>query len=235
MRVIFPDKQNKNPLITRVLKQLPSFILVTSCVSPLISYVLKKMFGLPGILETLALSTEGIHKHKFWQFLTYPLITADSLCIHKEKCMEITQRLLIRNVLGFTFFYKATNHLIRKLGSLTFLILISAQILFTGVVIWALLKLFHSSQALFGPECLITSLVLIWVFLDPEQRLGLHPLPITISRKWGFAALIIFYFFILIFSGAFAMFFGSILSMAIGVLFCYKEKIPNPYRISRMF
>ncbi|BAE81028.1 conserved hypothetical protein [Chlamydia felis Fe/C-56] len=235
MRVIFPDKHNKSPLLTQLLKQLPSFILITSCISPMISYLMKKMFGLPGIIEVLALSTAGIHKHKFWQFITYPLVTADSLCIHKEGCMDITQRLLIRNVLGFIFFYKATNHIIRKLGSITFLILIVTQTLLTGVVIWACLKLLHSSQVLFGPECLISMLMLIWVFLDPEQRLTLTPLPVTLSRKWGFVILAAIYFFILLFLGAFAIFFGSLLSIIFGVLFCYKEKIPNPYRISRMF
>ncbi|EPJ25626.1 hypothetical protein CP09DC78_0141 [Chlamydia psittaci 09DC78] len=235
MRVIFPDKHNKNPFLTQVLRQLPSFILITSCISPLLSYLMKRLFGIPGIIETLALSTAGIHKHNFWQFITYPLITADSLCIHKEGCMDITQRLLVRNVLGFTFFYKATNHIIRKLGSITFLILVTSQVLITGVAVWACLKLFHSSQALFGPECLISTLLLIWVFLDPEKRLGLHPFPITLSRKWGFVVLAAFYFLMLLFSGAFALFFGSIFSLMLGVLFCYKEKIPNPYRTSRIF
>ncbi|EPP37591.1 hypothetical protein BOKEGFJH_00519 [Chlamydia avium] len=231
MRVIFPDKQDKNPLLTRVLKQLPSFILITSCVSPFVSYVLKKIFGIPSILETLALSTEGIRQHKFWQLITYPLITSDSLRIYNDRCMEITQRLLIRNVLCFIFLYKATQHIIRKLGSTTFLFLLVGQTLLTGITTWILLKLFHSSHALFGPECLISFLLLIWVFLDPEKRLALPTLPVTLSRKWAFVVLSIFYFFILILSGAFPLFFGSIFSMFLGILFCFKEKIPNPYRI----
>lgn len=231
MRVIFPDKHDKSPRLTRVLKQLPSFILITSCISPLISYVLKKIFGVPGILETLALSAEGMHKHKFWQLITYPLVTADSLRIYNDRCLEITQRLLIRNVLCFAFLYKSTHHIIRKLGSTTFFFLVVGQTLLTGIATWGLLKLFHSSHALFGPECLISFLLLIWVFLDPEQRLVLPTLPITISRKWAFAILSIFYFLILIFSGAFPLLFGSIFSMLLGVIFCYKEKIPNPYRI----
>lgn len=231
MRVIFPDKQDKSPLLTRVLKQLPLVILITSCLSPFISYILKKIFAVPGILETLALSTEGIQKHQFWQWVTYPLVTADSLRIHSDRCLEITQRLLIRNVLCFIFLYQATYQMIRKLGSSTFLFLVVTQTLLTGIATWAILKLFHSSHALFGPECLISFLLLIWVFLDPEKRLVFPTLPITISRKWAFAILSFFYFFILILSGAFPLLFGSIFSMLLGIMFCYKEKIPNPYRI----
>ncbi|EPP34605.1 hypothetical protein CP10139811_0473 [Chlamydia ibidis] len=233
MRIIFPDKHKKTPFFGRLLKRVPLFVLIISCTAPFVSYVMKKVFGCPGVIETLALSTKGVCEHKFWQFLTYPLVTSDCLSISNERCLEVTQRLLIRNCLDFVLFYKATDHIVRKLGSLPYLALISSQILITGTIVWAALHLLHSSQAFFGPECLIATLVLVWVFLDPEKRLAMYPLPTSLSRKWGFIGLLGFYFFILLVSGAFAVFLGSVISILIGIIFCHKEKIPNPYRLSR--
>lgn len=235
MRVIFPDKRNTHPLLTRLLERLPFVILITTCLSPLASYILKKIFDVTGIIETLSLSASGIYKHKFWQLVSYPLVTADSLCTQHERCLEITQRLLVRNALDFIFLYKALHHIIRKLGSLSCFLLITLQTILTGVAVWLALKLLHSSQALFGPECLISCLMVVWIFLDPEQRLEFRPLPITISRKWAFATLLIFFLFIVLFTGAFALLFGSIVSMALGVLFCRIHNIPNPYQLSKIF
>ncbi|ANH78792.1 hypothetical protein [Candidatus Chlamydia sanziniae] len=229
MRVIFPDKHNKLPFLRRVLKQLPFLIFVTSCSAPFIAYMMNKFFCIPGVLETLALSVKGIQKHYFWQFITYPLITADSLSLHQEQSWEITQRLLIRNTLDFLFFYKATNHVMRKLGAFSLLTLIVGQILIIGTVLWGLMKLFHSTQVFFGPESLICALVLVHVFLDAEKRIQLGPTPLTFAKKWGFLLILGFYFCILIFSGAYFIFLATILSLVLSIFFCKKEKIPNPY------
>ncbi|AGW38206.1 hypothetical protein [Chlamydia pecorum] len=235
MRVIFPDKHNQPSSFCRLLKRLPLCIFISSCVSPVFSYILHKIFRTQGVLEIFALSSQGVQKGYLWQFLTYPFFTADSLCIHKEQCFEITQRFLIRNTLDFLFFYKATDFIIRKLGVWSFLTLVSIQIPSIGFLIWCCMKLFGTPQAFFGPESLICSTMLVWIFLDPEKRLGLGPIPLTISRKWGFLILLGFYFCILIFSGSPLIFLGSILSLGLAWFFCKKEKIPNPYTASLRF
>ncbi|WP_201456262.1 hypothetical protein [Chlamydia sp. 17-3921] len=235
MRIIFPDKRNQPLFLCRILKQFPLFIFISSCVSPILSYTLHKLLGAPKILEILALSSQGIRKCYLWQFVTYPFLTADSLCIYKEQCFEVTQRFLIRNTLDFILFYKAADQLIRKLGAWNFLKIISVQILCTGVVIWGFMLLFGNTQAFFGPESLICTVLLIRVFLDPEKRLGFGSTILTLSRKWGFLLLLGFYFCILIFSGSYLIFFGSIFSLALALLFCKKEKIPNPYTSSLRF
>ncbi|WP_100934138.1 hypothetical protein [Candidatus Chlamydia corallus] len=235
MRVIFPDKHNKLPNLSKLLKKLPSVILVTSCIAPFLSYIINKIFGISGLLEALALSVKGIQKHHFWQFFTYPLVTADSLCLHKDQSFEITQRLLLRNVLDFFLFYKAIHHVIRKLGAFSVLVLISGEVLITGAVLWGFMALIHSSHAFFGPESLICGVLTVQIFLDPEKRFTIGATPLSVSRKWGFVFILGFYCCILIFSGAFFLFLGSMLAIMLSILFCKKEKIPNPYITSLRF
>ncbi len=230
MRIIFPDKY-RNSKLGHVLEKIPLIVFLTSCLAPIFSYLASRLFGFPTLIEYLSLSVSGIQKHRFWQFLTYPFVTADTLCIYKEQCVEVSQRLLIRNTLCFIFFYKSTKNIIAKLGPYNFLFFSLAQTLSNGLFIWILFKLCGSSQALFGPECLICSLILISVFLDPEKRTQLGPLPLTVANKWIFLVLLAFYCFLLTVAGAVALLLGSIFSMALAVAFCRKEKIPNPYQI----
>ncbi|AAD19140.1 hypothetical protein CpB1041 [Chlamydia pneumoniae TW-183] len=235
MRVIFPDKHNNFPNLSKLLKKLPSVILVTSCIAPFFSYIINKFFGIPGLLEILALSVKGIQKHHFWQFLTYPLITADSLSLNKDQSFEITQRLLLRNVLDFFLFYKAIQHLIRKLGAFSVLVVISGQALIIGAVLWGFMALIHSSQSFFGPESIICGVLTVQIFLDPEKRFTIGPTPLSVSIKWGFLFVLGFYCCILIFSGAFLLLLASMLAIVLAILFCKKEKIPNPYTTSLRF
>lgn len=229
MRIIFPDRDD-SPRLGYWLRRLPALVLMTSCSAPLISYIIKKLFALPSLIEFFSLSTAGVQSHQFWQFFTYPLITSDSLTINQWESLEITQRLLIRNTIDFVFFRQATDHLVRKLGARNFLILLVVQVLVTGLVVCGLLWSLRSSQSLLGPESLLCSLLLVWVFLDPERRLSIPVVPLTIARKWGFLFLMAFYFLILAATGAFALFLGSVVSVIISILFCKKEHIPNPYR-----
>ncbi|SPN74108.1 hypothetical protein C10C_0975 [Chlamydia serpentis] len=235
MRVIFPDKHSKFPALSKILKKLPSIVLLTSCIAPFLSYIINKIFGGPNLLEILALSIKGIQKHYFWQFFTYPLITADSLSLDKNQSFEITQRLLLRNIIDFLAFYKGIHHVIRKLGALSVLILISSQILIIGAILWSFMVLIHSSQSFFGPESLICGILIVQIFLDPEKRFTIGPTPLSVSRKWGFVFILGFYYCILIFSGAFLLLIASMLSILLGMLFCKKEKIPNPYITSLRF
>lgn len=230
MRVIFPDKYKQTPFLGKALKQLPLLVLVTSCSAPFIAFFLQYFFQVRGPIEWLALSVKGIHQHYFWQWLTYPLVTADTLKLGDLRSLEITQRLLMRNVLDFILFYKATDVIIQKLGTGTFVFLLTTQVSIAGISIWAFLWLIGSTQAFFGPESLICALLIVRVFLDPEKRLTLPLFPISLSRKWSFVLLLHFYFLILILSGAYAILLGSVLSMTLAICFCYKENIPNPYR-----
>ncbi|MBQ8498507.1 hypothetical protein [Chlamydia sp.] len=230
MRVIFPDKYKHTPFLGRALQQLPLLVLATSCSAPFISFFLQKFFQMRGPVEWLALSVEGINQHYFWQWLTYPLVTADTLKLGDVGSLEITQRLLMRNTLDFILFYKATDTIIRKLGAGRFVFLLTAEVGVIGLTVWAFLWLIDSPQAFFGPESLICALLVVRVFLDPEKRLTLPLFPISLSRKWSFVLLLNFYFLILIIVGAYAALIGSVLSMALSILFCHKENIPNPYR-----
>ena len=230
MRVIFPDKYTKTPFLGRALKRLPLLVLATSCSAPFIAFFLQYFFQMQGPIEWLALSVKGISQHHFWQWVTYPLVTADTLNLNNSQSLEITQRLLMRNTLDFILFYKATDAIIRKIGMSRFVFLLTTQVGVVGMSIWAFLWLIGSSQAFFGPESLICALLIVRVFLDPEKRLTLPFFPISLSRKWSLVLLLHFYFLILILSGAYAALLGSVLSMALAVFFCYQENLPNPYR-----
>lgn len=229
MRIIFPDNRNRHPTLEKIVQNFPYFILVTSCLAPFLSFFFV-IFNKPGILETLALSVHGIQLHKFWQFVTYPLVTTDSWHISSLISMEISQRLLIRNILGFIFFYKATNQILRKLGALSTLVFYFIQITIAGILTFFFLWILESPKPLLGPESLICAALLIWVFLDPEQRLEFPFFPLSISRKWGFLILLTLYFFILLLTGASSTFICSILSLCLATYFCHIKHIPNPYK-----
>lgn len=229
MRIIFPDNRNRNPSFERFVQKIPLLIFITSCLAPIVAFLFHYFWSLE-ILGTLALSVEGIRQHKVWQLITYPLINADSLCLSVPACTDITQRFLIKNVLIFVFFRQATNFVIRKLGALSLLLFFLSQTLICGLATLLLLWLIDSPTPFFGPESLACATVLIWVFLDPEKRLCLPLFPITIARKWGFAMLLGFYFFILLITGSFTVLFSSLLSLGWAMLFCAQKRIPNPYK-----
>lgn len=228
MRIIFPDNRNQSPFIESFVKKIPLFILISSCLAPFFSFFLL-YFGKAGILERFALSVYGFQKHEFWQLITYPLISADSLCV-TATCTEITQRFLAKNILIFVFFRQATNLVVRKLGALSLLLFFLGQILIGGAATLLLMWLMDSSAFFFGPESLACATMLIWVFLDPEKRFSISVFPITVARKWGFIALLGFYFCILLITGSFATLFCSFISLGLATLFCYKKRIPNPYK-----
>lgn len=230
MRIIFPDNRDKCPVLETIVKKFPYFVLVTSCLAPFISFFILYIFNKPGIIETFALSIKGIQQHKFWQFITYPLVTANSWCLHEPSCMEISQRLLIRNIFGFIFFYQSTEQILRKLGALSIFIFYCSQILITGALTLFVLWVIDSPKPLLGPESLVCASLLVWVFLDPEKRLSLAFFPISIPRKWGFVILLGLYFFMLMLTGASSTFFCSLFSLCLAAYFCYIKHIPNPYR-----
>ncbi|WP_213318158.1 hypothetical protein [Chlamydiifrater volucris] len=235
MRVIFPDKHQKPHLFSKIFSKIPFVLLFFSCTAPIASYILKKIFHAPGLLELFSLSKDGINSHRIWQFFTYPLISSDSINLTIDASFELSQRLLLRNTLVCIFLQKVSRHFIQKLGTTSFLVFLGIQIPCVGAAVWSLMKLTGAESAFFGAECILCALATVSVFLDPEKRFYLRPFPFYISRKWGFLVILGIFLLSLIACRAFFFFGGAVLSVLLSILFCQAERLPNPYTISDSF
>lgn len=233
MRVIFPDK-NENPgMLSRLVKKIPLFILFLTCLSPLISFVMRKIFKMPGILELCALSLRGINLQRYWQFFTYPFVASETLSLGKKASFEITQRFLIRNIVVYLLFSQALDFCVKKFGTLKCLFLMLIQILFTGTFVWALMRFFLSSEAFLGPECLLYTFGTIQTFVDPKKHVQIPIIPIAIPRKWFYMVLSILINIVLLIIRAYTVLAAIIFSTFISIIFCYIEKIPNPFKMEQ--
>ncbi|MEG0036837.1 MAG: hypothetical protein RSB82_03585 [Victivallaceae bacterium] len=220
MRIIFPNRTSANPLVTKILKQIPLGVFVFSILSPIMNFVFAR-FGWHFLSYRFGLSLEGIASKHYWQFFTYSFVNSTS--------SVFSQGLLIKATLMYFVQQTMLNLFIKKIGNIKFILFWFMQIL--SVALFSLFLMYSKSlgNTVYGILPFSIGLTTVGIFLDPQKKIGLPPLPIYFSVKWIALIIVGFVFSVLISQNQLITVFNSIISIGVAVLFCRMERIPNPY------
>lgn len=172
-----------NQTTPKAVKYCIIFTLITSLVSPFLTFILSHFFHLSGPSLWLSLSTYGLKEGWLFEPLTYFFIHTSSATISLSLLLTLFFQMLLLFIAG--------RDLASRFGSLSFLSLYLGGGLFSGIVGSLYLLSTGSSEVLYGSSPAVFALLAAWAL-----RLEHYQLTLFFFIRMGARAIVILLFVI---------------------------------------
>lgn len=197
---------------------------ITSLLSPILTFILNHYFHLSGPSQWLALTKWGLNLRYLWEPITYFLIHSSGVGISLSLFLSLAFNMVL---LWFTGSEIAT-----RFGARSFILFYLGAALFAGLIAAGAIVLFSSESVLLGSGTPILALLMAWAMIYPDLELYFFFL-LRIKAKWVVAILLGFALLSSLSYGSFIPLLADLSAILWGFLIGRLIwKLPNPYPLN---